>query len=313
MKEIELKEIITMKDSLEVIRIPYDFISEELIKEGIFPINSKDFLINDLKLTLVLSKIFSNNWAFENLAFKGGTCLAKHYLDYYRFSKDIDLSFIPKENSKPLRNKVDEVIVNAIISLNWKVQVIPDIRSNYRLYKISTEDGSPLKLSVTFKELHVFPFKTELISVKGIEKLKKHSGLDQFNKLFDNHKIQIYDEKEILLEKYRCVLTRKQEDFNVGRDLMDLFMLNQKGIKIPEEKLAELVVKKILRSKKNGFEIKTMNEILPNLSQSVNNLLQRAIDSEQELLIKPINKKELEKYVTQQLLPELELIKQKLI
>ncbi len=38
----------------------------------------------------------------EEYAFKGGTCLAKVYLDYFRFSEDLDLTFM---NQKLFENK----------------------------------------------------------------------------------------------------------------------------------------------------------------------------------------------------------------
>src|SRR3989344_184252 len=47
----------------------------------------KDFYLNVLLTKLNL----------EGYVFKGGTCLAKAYLDYFRFSEDLDFTFIDQK------------------------------------------------------------------------------------------------------------------------------------------------------------------------------------------------------------------------
>ena len=48
----------------------------------------KDFIIQSLLLKLSKNKYFTDNYVF-----KGGTCLIKCYLGYYRFSEDLDFTY----------------------------------------------------------------------------------------------------------------------------------------------------------------------------------------------------------------------------
>ena len=52
-----------------------------------------DIIEKDFQLHRLLDQISQDEYLKENLLFKGGTCLIKGYLDYYRFSEDIDFSW----------------------------------------------------------------------------------------------------------------------------------------------------------------------------------------------------------------------------
>src|SRR3989338_8914671 len=52
-------------------------------------ITAIELIEKDFYLNVLLSKL-----NLEGYAFKGGTCLAKAYLDYFRFSEDLDFTFI---------------------------------------------------------------------------------------------------------------------------------------------------------------------------------------------------------------------------
>ncbi|GAH29853.1 unnamed protein product, partial [marine sediment metagenome] len=47
----------------------------------------------DLILYNIFSMLSQNKYFCNNFLLKGGTCLIKNYLDYYRFSEDIDLTW----------------------------------------------------------------------------------------------------------------------------------------------------------------------------------------------------------------------------
>ena len=73
-----------------------DYISEQKdIKEkGLI---EKDFILQSL-----LIKLNEYDYIKDNLIFKGGTCIVKCHLDYYRFSEDIDFSW---KNQDSFSNK----------------------------------------------------------------------------------------------------------------------------------------------------------------------------------------------------------------
>ena len=54
---------------------------------------SKELLEKDAVIHLLLARISSSTYLRSSLVFKGGTCLVKAYIPYYRFSEDIDFSW----------------------------------------------------------------------------------------------------------------------------------------------------------------------------------------------------------------------------
>src|SRR3989344_2959163 len=83
-------------------------INKEKLREFILFIKDKtnfsspELIEKDFYLNLLLAKL-----NLDELVFKGGTCLAKIYLDYFRLSEDLDLTFI---NQKLFENKSTQQI-----------------------------------------------------------------------------------------------------------------------------------------------------------------------------------------------------------
>lgn len=305
-KEIELNETLKISDSIEVKVIPYGFITEKLIEEKVFQERDRTNLLKDLKITVLLSKLFSNEWIYNNFAFKGGTCLTRYYLDYYRFSKDIDLNYKDK-TSRPLRKKLktkfDQILNEVLSELNWTATHKSGNEENYVSYKVKTNDET-IDLSISFNELYEYPFKKEIITVKGLEKLKQNPKVEDFKNLIGSHYIQIYDIKEILLEKYRCILSRYVNEDNRGRDLLDLYEMHEKHITFSKDSV-NLIVEKTVHSYNMGFNRTPLEENLKDLKKLLKDLIYKT-DLESELLTKPIDKNKLEKYVKNELFPILE-------
>mgnify|MGYP001603848635 FL=1 len=62
----------------------------------------KDIILHRILFELLLDKKFDTEYAF-----KGGTCLMKCHLGYYRFSEDLDFTWL---NKKTLKNKSEKQI-----------------------------------------------------------------------------------------------------------------------------------------------------------------------------------------------------------
>ena len=74
----------------------------------------KEIVEKDLYVHDLLSNLFSDQYFKENFLFKGGTCLVKCYLGYYRFSEDIDFTwknqdFFSDLSVKQQKKKVDSI------------------------------------------------------------------------------------------------------------------------------------------------------------------------------------------------------------
>ena len=74
-----------------------------------------DLIEKDLILHQVLHDLSNNQFFHENFAFKGGTCLAKCYLDYFRFSEDIDFTWKNQEAFEGKSQKEIRKCLSAII------------------------------------------------------------------------------------------------------------------------------------------------------------------------------------------------------
>src|SRR3989344_7926086 len=145
-------------------------------------ISAVELIEKDFYLNILISKL-----NLEGYVFKGGTCLAKAYLNYFRFSEDIDFTF---ENQKLWEGKSTKGIkkickekINVFgeqlekIGLSFKFDK-KDIKyvmlgSNnklvtFKIYYISVLTGNPsfIKIQINFLEKLMFaPQSKELISL----------------------------------------------------------------------------------------------------------------------------------------------------
>lgn len=67
-----------------------DFVNEVARTQNV---KRADPIEKDLTLHQVLFDLSKNKFFNDNFVFKGGTCLAKCYLDYFRLSEDIDFTW----------------------------------------------------------------------------------------------------------------------------------------------------------------------------------------------------------------------------
>ena len=221
----------------------------------------KDLLLQGLLLELSKSEYFS-----EKFVFKGGTCLTKAYFGYYRFSEDLDFTWINQkafegksENqirkmlSKEIK-KIMEIIEEVTKELELDFHTTKSDRRYVQLggsnrfttfklwYKPTTEDRETfIKIQLNFVEriLH----KPKKHKLKAIA--EKHT--EDFKYLYSKYTAMAaesptfycYDLKEIAAEKIRALLTRR--GFK-ARDIVDLYYLAKKGATINSVK--KMAIKK---------------------------------------------------------------------
>lgn len=205
----------------------------------------KDFILHNVLVNLQEDKNFS-----ENYLFKGGTCLVKCYLGYYRFSEDLDFTCL---NQDIFRNKSEKDIRKAIskeieglgrlfmkicgdIGLDFKPKKNDARYFEYgggnkfltlKLWYPSSIDQKEefIKIQVNFVELLMY--KTKWLEAKNLlgvadEKELKFLFPEYASTLLARPKIMAYDIREILLEKIRAILTRKRAK---ARDFVDVFLI----------------------------------------------------------------------------------------
>lgn len=182
----------------------------------------------------------------DKLIFKGGTLLARNYLNYPRISEDIDFTY---EKSNFLRkiesdNKREKEIKKVVVPIIDSIKLICDSakfdfetdRTNPRYIDLRNSRAVYL-LNVYYNSLitgEEIPIKIELNFLENIihncSELKIYNIVDQDLYLksisydLTNLKINTYSLDEIIIEKYRAILTR---DKLKERDVFDLYLINK--------------------------------------------------------------------------------------
>jgi len=180
-------------------------------------------LEKDYYCSLLLSVFFSQK---TSLVFKGGTCLAKIYSDFYRLSEDLDLIIpvavdAPRNRRRflidPIKDVLDEIsqIIPGIdVSIpfsghNESRQYIGQIE--YQSAVMDKQEG--IKIEIGIREPLIIP---------SIKVEARTIAINPFTNraLFPAFKVQAMDIKEAYAEKVRAALTRRNPAI---RDLFDLF------------------------------------------------------------------------------------------
>ncbi len=247
--------------------ISKEFVDYISVKTGI---ERRDLIEKDLILQYLLKELQSNMEFKKNFVFKGGTCLVKCHLGYYRFSEDLDFSWADqtvfknkseKQIRKILSKEIDKILVllekiKKELSLDFKSEknnkkYVEFGGSNkfvtFKLWYNSNLLGQNqfIKIQINFVELFKYSFKK--LSVKS---LASEIKLEEANFLFPEEtniiktKIDMnaYDLREILIEKSRAVLTRKATKV---RDFIDLYFIT-KHLKENLDKYENNIAEKII-------------------------------------------------------------------
>ncbi|SRR3989339_889539 len=199
-----------------------------------------DIIKKDLLLTLILAE-FEKSDLGKELIFKGGTLLSRNYLNYHRFSEDLDFVFKDSTSIRELTRSARERKVKTFLDVFVpKLKEVADIlglnfstnRSDTKYckmlsgrtvytFKIYYSDTNFIKVEINFIEKIIYT--PEKVSIKAItDFFDSKTMLYELGLSYKNFNVPSYSLEEIKLEKYRAVLTRKHLQ---ERDLFDLFLI----------------------------------------------------------------------------------------
>ncbi len=263
-----------------------------------------DIIKKDLLLTLILAE-FEKSDLGKELIFKGGTLLSRNYLNYHRFSEDLDFVFKDSNSIRDLPRHARERKVKTFLdSFVPKLKEVADIlgldfsidRSNKKYcrmlsgrtvytFKIYYSEVNFIKVEINFIEKIINT--PEKVSIKAItDFFDSKTMLYELGLSYQNFNVPSYSLEEIKLEKYRAVLTRKNLQ---ERDLFDLFL-----IKDSLNADVELIVEKI----KNSSLIKKdlVNLISEKLALLQENKFFESKEKIEALAVAKYNPKEFEEF-----------------
>ncbi len=241
-----------------------DFVTEVAKQNSI---EQADLLEKDLILHQILTDLSKDKFFSNNFVFKGGTCLTKCYLGYYRFSEDIDFTWKDQEVFEgKSQTKIRELLSETIDKVGLTFEGIANKRgldfkcakqnrhyvelggSNkictfkiwYRAETLNVE--SFMKVQMNFLERLLFALQKGTLGSLPCKQSKEIAFLfPEYAEYFQTISLFVYDTREILCEKVRSILTR--EGFK-GRDFLDVYLISKKyNIKL--EDLLEPIVDKV--------------------------------------------------------------------
>jgi predicted nucleotidyltransferase component of viral defense system len=262
-------------------------LKEEIRRLNIETKFSQVLLEKDYYLTRILHKISERN--IKNLVFKGGTCLNKCYLGFYRLSEDLDFVYNQdvKNKSKTqirkildnLRRELIEILnglglqTNNELGKGWKILTSEEepkivgleINTNYTSF--INNYPQTIKLEISFKKKLINPTKMKVINHEFINSLGEPL-------LEKDVKIEVIDLSENFAEKFRALITRK----NVAiRDIYDIYFILKKNILKINKEIVELILIKINESKKENFTKENLVEFIEDLNSKAPDLNEKEI------------------------------------
>jgi predicted nucleotidyltransferase component of viral defense system len=236
-----------------------------------FKIERKDLIEKDILLQTLLNELVKNKNFKDNFVFKGGTCLLKIYFGYYRFSEDLDFTYLNQKDFAGLPMK--KIRKNLSVKIDRLAELIEPMAKQFNLdFKIDKTNKKYFEFggSNTIVTLKVWYDSVVLskpsfikIQINFIEKLNysikemptifilENDDNKKIELLFPDYyyltkpaRIKVYDIREILIEKIRAILTRKGIK---ARDFIDVFFI------VKREKLELNDFQKQIIEKINGM------------------------------------------------------------
>ncbi|MBI2672122.1 nucleotidyl transferase AbiEii/AbiGii toxin family protein [Candidatus Woesearchaeota archaeon] len=283
-------------------KVLIDFISKRL------NILRRDLIEKDIHLSKILYYLVQDKDFSQNYAFKGGTCLTKCYLGYYRFSEDMDFTYLnQKDFAGKSRSKIRESMSEKINKLGELIEVIAKKLSldfkmkkeNKRYFQFGgsnafvtfkiwydpkeLEKETFVKIQVNHIEKLNYPINeidVKFIIPKNFEKDFSFIAYEDADILLKPIKIKAYDLKEILIEKVRAILTRRGIKV---RDFVDVFLIIRKE-KLDLNEFKKEIIEKITDMLK--FEKYEQN--IKNKETQLNDEL--ILGEEEALMLIPLDK-----------------------
>lgn len=266
----------------------------------------QDFLEKDVLLHLLLARITGDKRVKGNLVFKGGTCLIKCYLDYPRFSVDLDFAWLDQASwnqrpskevrglSRTARHAARDAIVDATKAMGITDSNVVWSHNSEKLtveakYAGLNPGNALVKIQVNFCD----PIRHTCIEANAKSLL--NGGAPDELMLLDEDltrmysapvKCLVYDPRELVAEKGRAILTRESPK---GRDVLDLFLIERDlGIRV-EDHIEDVV-------KKTAYSVSREGRYHAHLNARDTRLAALAEQDISPLLLRPIDLREFHAY-----------------
>jgi len=185
--------------------------------------NSKTIPIKTIEKDYVLSWILigiSKSKLQNMLSFKGGTALKKFYFSDYRFSEDLDFTFLRNIAIEDVEKMLQEVYALVLEISNIRLALkSKEVHTNGYTFFINF--SGPLGADITRGEIKIdFTINEKLVKQPVIKILLRE--YEEYKDIHGDIKLKVYSLEEVFLEKYLSILDKSR---NEPRDVYDLWYL----------------------------------------------------------------------------------------
>jgi len=257
----------------------------------------KDYLLSLFLSTWQNLRKIERISALDDLIFKGGTLLMRNHLAYPRISEDLDFTHKRCEELRQMsQNKRVNAIRNLIIPILKDIKTVCDScgfdfktdrkestyvtaynhKSVYSLsmYRISNITTIPIRIKIEINFIEHLEYSTQIQTINHL--VSDNAVLASLGYHLVPLRISCYSLEEIVLEKYRAILTR---DNPKQRDIYDLYQINKKKLDV-----FSIDMKKI-QAKVNSGKLASPH-FEGNLKKNCNNLLKEGfLESDDDISI----------------------------
>lgn len=211
---------------------------------------SPELIEKDYFCSLILQSLYAE--LPHDLVFKGGTCLNKVYLGFFRLSEDLDFSISTPDGSnrtersrliKPIKKLFDNItakiprckVLQPLSGANNSTQYIGEIHYT----SVFSTDPGKIKIDVGLIEPLLETF---VVAQASTLVANPFSG----KPLIPNTLVQCLSSREVLAEKIRAMFTRKEVAI---RDFFDFWHAKHNANVVPDDDaLIGMAIKKIVAS-----------------------------------------------------------------
>lgn len=246
-------------------------------------------LEKDYHLTKILHKISEKK--IKYLVFKGGTCLNKCYLGFYRLSEDLD--FVYNKDVKSMTKLQIKRILDGLRRGLFDILNGLEFKTSKELgkgWKMLTSKESPritgLEIIASYNSIIDSSVQTIKLEISFRKKLRmptkmkaiRHEFIDALGEpiLKKDVEIEVIDLTENLAEKFRALVIRK----NIAiRDIYDLYFVLKSDILKIDEDFISLILAKINETSNKRFTKEDLIYFIRSLSSKTSELNEKEISS----------------------------------
>ncbi len=250
---------------------------------------SPKLLEKDYYLTRILHKISEKK--IENLVFKGGTCLNKCYLGFYRLSEDLDFVYNKdvKSLSKMQVRKILDGLRRELFEILNKLglEISKELGKGWKMFT-SAENHKIIGLEIIthYNSMIDRSFQTIKLEISFRKKLKRPTKMKIIQHEFSDAlgepilkkdvEIEAIDLTENFAEKFRALVIRR----NIAvRDIYDIYFILKKDIVQINKGIINLILMKINESINKKFTKADLIEFIESLDSKLSEVDEKEISS----------------------------------